>query len=280
MAVQATTLFEGESLSVYRLRCDAGPADRPFLEVHARHSLSYVRRGSFGCRTLGAERELVPGAVMVGRSGQEYMATHERHGGGDECISLKFSPQLSDSLARKPAWDLACLPPLAEVMVLGELMIAAAEGRAGVGIEEAALRFAATFARMNGRNPHETRRKVARRCVVAAALWLEAHASEAVTLEAAAREAGLSPFHFLRVFSAVVGATPHQYLLRLRLARAAKLLSQEDLPVTDVALDAGFADLSNFVRTFRRASGVSPREFRRASKGERKILQERIAAAA
>ena len=65
--MQVTTLFEGEALSVYSYRCNGGPADRPFVEVHGRHSLSYVRRGSFGCRTLGAEHELVAGAVMVGR---------------------------------------------------------------------------------------------------------------------------------------------------------------------------------------------------------------------
>jgi AraC-like DNA-binding protein len=74
--------------------------------------------------------------------------------------------------------------------------------------------------------------------------------------------------------------TPHQYLLRLRLARAAKLLAEEDISVTDVALEAGFADLSNFVRTFRRAAGVSPSRFRRTARGERKILQERMAQAA
>jgi AraC-like DNA-binding protein len=42
-------------------------------------------------------------------------------------------------------------------------------------------------------------------------------------------------------------------------------------------MDVGFADLSNFVRTFHRAAGVSPRAFRRAARGERKILQERLA---
>jgi AraC-like DNA-binding protein len=114
-----------------------------------------------------------------------------------------------------------------------------------------------------------------RRRAVEAALWLEAHAGEDVSLEDAARAAGLSPFHFLRLFSAVVGATPHQYLVRLRLARAARLLAEEERPVTDIAFDCGFADLSNFVRTFRRAAGVSPREFRK-----RKIFQERTSARA
>ena len=47
--------------------------------------------------------------------------------------------------------------------------------------------------------------------------------------------------------------------------------------MTEVAFDAGFGDLSNFVRTFHRAAGVSPRKFRLASRGMRKIFQERLA---
>jgi AraC-like DNA-binding protein len=74
--------------------------------------------------------------------------------------------------------------------------------------------------------------------------------------------------------------TPHQYLLRCRLRRAAGLLADDGRPVTEVAYEAGFADLSNFVRSFRRAAGVSPRTFRKAARGERKILQERLRRAA
>jgi AraC-like DNA-binding protein len=75
----------------------------------------------------------------------------------------------------------------------------------------------------------------------------------------------------------VLGVTPHQYLVRARLKHAARLLADEERAITDIALDVGFADLSNFVRSFRRAAGVSPREFRKAARGDRKILQERIA---
>jgi AraC family transcriptional regulator len=273
--MQATTLFESESLSVYRFRCDAGPAERPFVELHRRHSLSFVRRGSFGCRTLGRTHELVAGSVMVGRPDREYMATHEHHGCGDECLSVKLSRALAEPLGRC-VWELARIPPLPELMVLGERAHAAADG-----IEEAALAFAMRCAAIAGgeRNARPISARDRRRAVEAA-LWLEAHAAEPVSLQEAARVAGLSPFHFLRVFSAVAGATPHQYLLRLRLARAAQLLAEEAIAITDVAFDCGFADLSNFVRTFRRAAGVSPREFRKAARGERKFLQERVAAAA
>jgi AraC-like DNA-binding protein len=84
-------------------------------------------------------------------------------------------------------------------------------------------------------------------------------------------------YHYLRVFSAVLGVTPHQYLLRCRLRKAAQLLTDEDRPITAIALDVGFADLSNFVRTFRRAAGVSPRRYRQASRTHRHDLLQAIA---
>ena len=63
----------------------------------------------------------------------------------------------------------------------------------------------------------------------------------------------------------------------VRLRRAARLLAEDDArAITDVAIDVGFADLSNFIRTFHRAAGVSPRDFRRAAAGDRKIFQDRL----
>jgi AraC family transcriptional regulator len=112
---------------------------------------------------------------------------------------------------------------------------------------------------------------------VETALWIDAHAPQPIDLETAARQAGLSAFHFLRLFAAVLGVTPHQYLIRSRLRRAARLLAEDDRPVTEIAFDAGFADLSNFVRTFHRSAGVSPGKFRRASRGDRKIFQDLLA---
>jgi AraC-like DNA-binding protein len=74
--------------------------------------------------------------------------------------------------------------------------------------------------------------------------------------------AGLSPFHFLRVFRATAGQTPHQYLLRARLRAAAVTLATTPTAVTEVALACGFEDLSNFIRTFRSEFGVAPSRYR------------------
>ena len=116
-----------------------------------------------------------------------------------------------------------------------------------------------------------------RRRAVETALWIDAHSHQQIDLEDAAGQADISPFHFLRLFGSVLGVTPHQYLVRSRLRHAARLLADDERSVTDVAYDVGFEDLSNFVRTFHRAAGVSPRRFREASRGMRKIFQERLA---
>ena len=81
-----------------------------------------------------------------------------------------------------------------------------------------------------------------------------------------ARQAGLSPYYFLRTFKCLTGITPHQYVLRARLREAASRLATGTEKVLDVALDCGFGDASNFNRAFRTEFGVSPRVFRRASR--------------
>ena len=123
------TVLETRALAVIDYRCDAGPNDAPYPEHHGRHSISYVRAGSFGCRTLGASYELVAGSIMIGCTGDEYLCTHDHHRGGDECLSFQLSPELVDQLGgAAKLWRLGSLPPLAELVVLGELAQRAAEG--------------------------------------------------------------------------------------------------------------------------------------------------------
>ena len=275
----ATTICECDSITVVDYRCDAGPNDAPFTEVHTDFSVSWVRKGSFGCRTRGRSFELVAGSIVVGHPGDEFMCTHDHHACGDECLSFQFAPRAADAIgAGRTVWQSGCLPPLADLMVLGELAQAAAQGSSDVGIDEAGLIFAARFAQVvsDCRPAPMDAAARDRRRAVEAALWIDTFAHEAMDLDRMAREARLSPFHFLRLFARVLGVTPHQYLVRSRLRRAARLLLDDTRSITDVAFDVGFADLSNFVRTFHRAAGVSPRGFRRAAKGDRRIFQERL----
>jgi AraC-like DNA-binding protein len=276
----STRILQRGPVSVVEYCCDFGPHDQPYWEQHEAWSVSYVQRGSFGCQCAGRHHELVPGSVLVGRPGDDYRCSHDHHHGGDVCLAVFLASELVDELdSRRAAWRSGAMPPLAELITLGELARAASSGGNDLGLDEVGLAFASRYVTLAGggrtKAPLHARD---RRRAVASALWLDAHAAEPTDLQAQARRAGLSVYHYLRVFSAVLGVTPHQYLLRSRLRRAAGLLADEDRSITDVALDAGFADLSNFVRSFHRAAGVSPRSYRRAARGDRKIFQERLAA--
>jgi AraC-like DNA-binding protein len=277
-----TAILERDSLSVVDYRCTAQRGEAAFVEQHAAYAIAYVQSGSFGYHSRGRSYELVAGSLLVARAGDEYRCTHD-HAHGDRCLSFQLGPALVDAIAHRhrrhaELWQIGCLPPLAELIVVGELGRAAAAGRSDVGLDEVGLWLTARFLEIaSGQRlaPLQVGERDRSRAVHAA-LWIDANADQPIDLAAAAAEAGLSEFHFLRLFTRVLGVTPKQYLIRSRLRRAAHLLAENAQPITDIAFDVGFGDLSNFVRTFHRAAGVSPRRFRQASRGDRKILQERI----
>jgi AraC-like DNA-binding protein len=273
------TLIQHHGICVYDYCCEAEPDARPYTELHDRFSVSYVRRGTFGYRVRGCAYELVAGSVLIGRAGDEYMCTHDHNACGDECLSFQLAPDLAEATgAEAKSCQSRALPPIPELMVMGELAQAAAEGMSDIGLDEIGLLFVARYVELSSTAPRRPAKTTARdrQRAVEAALWIDANAHEPIELTSTARTAGLSPYHFLRLFAAVLGVTPHQYLVRARLRRAARLLANDARSITEVALDVGFADLSNFVRTFRRAAGVSPRSFRQAARGDRKILQDRL----
>ena len=274
----ATSVFSTPAISVIDYRCEAKPEDAPFVEVHNSFSIAYLRKGAFGCRARGRSFELVAGSILIGYPGDEYLCTHE-HRGGDQCLSFHFSPALVEAVGCRPEiWRSVCVPPLPELMVLGELGQAAAEGSSEVGLDEVGMLLADRLVAIcsgRQRRPAEAR-AYDRRRAVEAALWIDANAHGPIDLESSAEEFGLSPFHFLRLFAKVLGVTPHQYLIRSRLRRAARLLADDTRPITEVALDVGFADLSNFVRTFHRAASVSPRSFRQAARGHHGVLRDML----
>jgi AraC-like DNA-binding protein len=86
---------------------------------------------------------------------------------------------------------------------------------------------------------------------------------EGPNLRRLARAAGISPHHFLRVFRARFGETPHAYLTRVRIDRA-KAGLRSGKSVTEACFDVGFSSLGSFSALFRRHVGVAPSEYRRS----------------
>ena len=94
--------------------------------------------------------------------------------------------------------------------------------------------------------------------------FVHAYVSHDLSLATLAHQVGFSPYHFARLFRQTTGESPHQFVLRHRIAHAERLLIQPDVPLAEVALACGFANQSHFTQAFKRHLGLTPRAYRQA----------------
>lgn len=92
-------------------------------------------------------------------------------------------------------------------------------------------------------------------------------------VEAAARAAGFSVFHFIRRFRRETGMTPGEFLLRYRIVNAMNLLSSAAVSIAAIGRTVGYRDAASFSRAFLKVAGTSPRAYRRA---QRRVCYERV----
>jgi AraC family transcriptional regulator len=268
-ATAARVLAQGTGWSVADVVCTAGPDDRPFEEQHRNVCIAVVAAGSFQYRSRAARVLLAPGSLLLGNAGQAYECGHE-HAKGDRCISFSYVPEYFERLtadAGTAMFRVAALPAVratsrevarAYAGVVGDDANDAAWEELGVRLAVEALRLANDDERRRGEVLPSAEARVTR-----VVRMIDECPDAEHSLTRMAEEARLSPYHFLRTFEAVAGLTPHQYVMRMRLRRAAVRLVREDASVLDIAFDCGFGDISNFNRSFRAEFGMSPRVFRR-----------------
>jgi len=96
--------------------------------------------------------------------------------------------------------------------------------------------------------------------------YIEAHAAEPILLGDLASLAGMEIHKVARAFKRTFGIAPHRYILRARVARAKAMLRKHELSLVDVALTAGFSNQSHFTKVFKKATGLSPSNYRKSVK--------------
>lgn len=278
------SLASGQGWSVEDVICTSGPHDRPIEEQHRQFSVALVVAGTFQYRGASdSERTgqlMTPGSLFLGNPGQGFECTHE-HGRGDRCLSFHFSPEFFEETAADSGvcrserrFSVLRLPASREMSPLVARacagMIAAGNpvepGSLKMWWEEMAIHMAAGAiqqANRTGGKSVDPLPSVSAR-ITRAVRKLEDDQQAEWNLQELAAEAGLSPFHFLRTFEQVTGLTPHQYVRRMRLRKAAARLLSEQSSILDVVMECGFGDLSNFNRAFRNEFGMPPRQFRKA----------------
>jgi AraC family transcriptional regulator len=295
-------LARGDGWSVSDVVCGAGPHDRPFEEQHSEVCVAIVMAGSFQYRSSAGRELMTPGSLLLGNAGQYFECGHE-HGLGDRCISFSYERRYFEGIAaeaglrsRSAHFSTLRVPPVRE---LSSLVARASAGLAESGAtaprhkQSIFTREAKKLARhyvehASGSNAGKARweeigvelahqaleiscgGKPSRRNLPAAEArvtrivrMIEGRPDLDLGLGSLAREVKLSRYHFLRVFRQLTGLTPHRYIVRAKLRRAATRLILEPAKVLDIAFDSGFGDVSNFNHVFRREFGVSPRSYRR-----------------
>nr|MDQ3369522.1 helix-turn-helix transcriptional regulator [Myxococcota bacterium] len=263
------------AVRVFDYQCRSAHGDPPQDERFGRPAISIVRSGVFGYRDGARTQLLTAGFLLLGEPGTSYEVSHE-HGGGDRCTVFHFDEAAFDELAGGRArrsgrryFARSVLPPVPRVDAIRQLVEQRlAEHAPALAVEELAFALAASVLEDPGAAPRrppspqpDSRR--ARDQVYDALALLQQASTEELHLDDLAGAVGLSPYHFLRLFKRELGVTPYRFLVQARVRHAVELLRTTDRPVTDIAFDVGFGDLSNFINAFRREIGVSPGHFRK-----------------
>ena len=254
----------GGLYGVGHARCSDGGTGRAIEKRYLTWEIDTVDAGVFRYGTEGGQMLAVPGAILLGNAGEAFTCQHlGPHGNHRSVIAIgnTLMAEVAEALGLDGiAFRVTSVPPGPQSAALyGWVRRLTRSERV---LEDALIELIAVALGI-GRRPREWKRcgrEGAR--VLDVVKHLKASYPETHRLDELAARARLSRFHFIRVFREVTGVSPHQFLIGIRLRAASEHLQTTSRPITSVALETGFNDISHFNRTFRRAFGMSPRQWR------------------
>ena len=227
-------------------------------------AVSFLETGAFRVRTTGAWREVDARSLFVTTPGLEFSCAHDDEHPHDRCFSVTYSDDALESARSAIALDTRAVRPLGNRQAYLRRALDTCAPGDEARAEALAGELVWSLARGVQRQPLFRAERLtwyAARVDRAKAL-IESRFAEPLALSTLARDAGMSIFHFARVFAELEGRAPHRFLRDVRLAHAHARL-HGGAGVTDTCFAVGFGSLSHFVTTFRRRYGVRPSDVRR-----------------
>jgi AraC family transcriptional regulator len=247
-------------VTAYDARCSAHRHEGGDDEDVSVPTLVFPRLGVF--RWSAGNRSVVadPNTALLFHPAREFRISHPADG-GDDCISLRvaqdvFEDALGASAGTPRFWN---LPGSAQHALHASLRTLEDAADALEG-EETAMAILELFADAppRAKSHHE-------QAIEAVRERIAADPSEHPTLDALARDVGLSPFYLARRFRAQIGSSIHEYRTRLRLLEGFYRIREGIDEIAPLAFDLGFASHAHFTGAFRRAYGLNPSDVRRTS---------------
>ncbi len=241
----------------------------PERERAVRHGVNFVEAGSFRIRTTGAWREVGVDSLFVTAPGLEFSCAHDEEHPSDCCFSVSFSDEAVESARSSVTLDSGTLTVAPVRSLTNRHAFLRRALRTCVPGDEARAEALAgallwSLSNQTARQPLFRPQRLAWYAarVERAKALMEAHYAEPLSLSTLARDAGMSVFHFARIFAELEGRPPHRFLSDVRLSHANARL-RDGAAVTDTCFAVGFGSLSHFVTMFRRRYGVKPTDMRR-----------------
>lgn len=255
------------SSCVHEDLCIGDPAAPAKDWTYRAPAIGFVLSGWFDYLVEGRSALAAPGSVVLGNAGEHFNVRHHDANGNKRLVVLLKQETLdgiaSDTGLEDPRFRAIVVPPGADATRMYAWMRGLAVGGAIAEDCEIALAQAALATPASEENAVRMSRQERAR-VLAAARYIEAHFAEPCGLSTLAALANASRYQLARAFTAMMGQSPIQYLINTRVRAAADLLATNAAPITEIAFDVGFNDISHFYYCFKAALGVTPRQWRRA----------------
>lgn len=252
--------------SIADLRCVPARGGQSAGGIYSEACVALVLSGAFVYQSEGRTAVTVPGGLVFANRHETFSCQHQSVEGNRRIVvffSEKFLEPVVEELGRgTPRFRAASAPPSRLTALVSGLLIriarqAADSDEAALAIAELALGCASGRLRYEGNSAADTRR------VLEVVRHINAHFAEPCSLDDLASIASMSRFRFARRFRAVTGETANQYVVNRRLSAAAARLAATARPISEIAYDVGFNDLSYFNACFRSTFGCAPSAWRR-----------------
>lgn len=241
--------------------CAADPAGPPAHWAYEKAAIGVVLSGWFEYSVQDVSIHAGPGTLLLGNAGDPFTVRHANpHGNRRLVVALdrEVIKEVANEAGIPPRFSANAVPPGPCATYVGGLIHSLSRG-AGDAIY---LLADVALHALQPTTVSPRRTAMSRARVRDAVRYMEAKFDQPCPVQSLAEIAGVSRFHFIRMFSDVVGITPNQYLINLRLRAAADLLLTTKTPVTQIIYDAGFNDVSYFYACFRSTFRCTPRQWR------------------